>query len=179
MGEKKYVALLRGINVGGNRKVEMVKLKSLFESLGYKNVKTYINSGNVVFAGKDPDFRTIEGAIESEFGFVVPTLVVPVSVLEAIVSVVPDAWVNDKTQKVDVLFLWPEYAHSKIIEEMDLVKGVDEVVYESGALVWRVDRTLYSKSYMNRGYIGSILYKNMTARNINTVRKLLELAREK
>lgn len=44
-----YVALLRGINVGGNNKIEMTKLKVLFESLGYTNVVTYINSGNVIF----------------------------------------------------------------------------------------------------------------------------------
>ncbi|TGN13385.1 DUF1697 domain-containing protein [Leptospira ilyithenensis] len=59
----KYIALLRGINVGGNRKVEMKKLRNLFESLGYINVSTYINSGNVIFESEYIDVRYIKGAI--------------------------------------------------------------------------------------------------------------------
>jgi uncharacterized protein (DUF1697 family) len=69
----KYVALLRGINVGGNKTIPMAKLKLLFESLGLASPKTHLNSGNVIFAAKARDRaklgRQICDAIEAEFGF--------------------------------------------------------------------------------------------------------------
>jgi len=65
----KYVAFLRGINVGGNTKIPMADLKKLFEGLGYKNVKTVLNSGNVVFDGKHVDENNIEENLEKKFGF--------------------------------------------------------------------------------------------------------------
>lgn len=107
----KYVALLRGINVGGNSKVEMSKLKKCFESFGYQNVFTYINSGNIIY---------------------------------------------DSKKSLDLLT-----KNSK----------VDNLKYIDGAIVWNIKRGDYSKSGMNK-LIGTPLYKHMTARNINTVRKL-------
>ena len=64
----KHVALLRGINVGGKSTVSMAKLKTTFEALGFEDVVTYINSGNVVFAGSKPSAATIEKRIEKDFG---------------------------------------------------------------------------------------------------------------
>jgi uncharacterized protein (DUF1697 family) len=70
-----YVALLRGINVGGKNKMEMARLKATFESAGMKDVTTYINSGNVVFTDnrRKPATinRTLEKAIEADFGFAI------------------------------------------------------------------------------------------------------------
>ena len=69
----KYVALLRGINVGGNKTIPMARLKSLFETLGLAPAKTHLNSGNVIFAAKEKSqgrlVRLIGDAIEAEFGF--------------------------------------------------------------------------------------------------------------
>src|SRR5579871_5313649 len=73
-----YVALLRGINVGGNNKVEMAKLKRTFEQLGLLDVRTFIASGNVVFRASTADRRglttTIEAQIEADFGLKVKVL---------------------------------------------------------------------------------------------------------
>ncbi len=67
---KKYVALLRGINVGGNKKVEMAKLKQVFEKLGYANVSTYINSGNVIFESKiAPKTENVGKVLKKTFWF--------------------------------------------------------------------------------------------------------------
>jgi uncharacterized protein (DUF1697 family) len=60
----KYVALLRGINVGGNNRVEMTKLKKVFEELGFADVSTYINSGNVIFSSQRKDAEHFPGEIE-------------------------------------------------------------------------------------------------------------------
>ena len=73
-----HVALLRGINVGGNKKVPMAELRAIAEGLGWKSVATYINSGNVVFAAKGkeaPLAKALEAAIEKHFGFEVPVAV--------------------------------------------------------------------------------------------------------
>jgi uncharacterized protein (DUF1697 family) len=75
-----YVALLRGINVGGNKKVSMPVLKQMFETIGFMKVQTYINSGNVVFASDSPDgpealAGRIEREIEKVFGFPVSVIV--------------------------------------------------------------------------------------------------------
>ena len=70
-----YIAFLRGINVGGNHKVEMPKLKMAFETMGYTDVSTYINSGNVIFSSTKENFDTIEPFLEKVFKFVIPVIV--------------------------------------------------------------------------------------------------------
>lgn len=75
-----YVRLLREINVGGRKKVPMVKLKEIFSSLGYLNVQTYIQSGNVVFQNDESDTKATEDqikrSIQRQFGFGVAVMVI-------------------------------------------------------------------------------------------------------
>ena len=70
----RQIALLRGINVGGNKRVEMARLRALMEDLGYSDVRTYVNSGNVVFSGPRRSERHLETAIAKTFGFEVPVV---------------------------------------------------------------------------------------------------------
>jgi len=175
---KRYVALLRGINVGGNKKVEMKKLKSVFESLGFKNVSTYINSGNVIFETEmknDDDIGKVVGEKLSDvFGFEIRTLVRGAKDIERLVQAIPTDWTNDSKQRTDVLFLWDTFDNKKSISLIKTTEGVDNLEYILGAIVWNVDKKLYSKSGMHK-FIGTTVYKHMTARNVNTVRKLAEL----
>lgn len=170
----KYVALLRGINVGGNNKVEMSKLKKVFESLGFKNVSTHINSGNVVFETDKRDSEPeIEKALKKGFGFGLRVVLRDAKNIKKLCKLISKDWLNDSLQRTDVLFLWNEFDSRKSI---DLIKitGVDTLKYIEGAIVWNVKRKDVAKSGMKK-FIGSLVYKNMTARNINTVRKLNEL----
>ncbi|MEP7162374.1 MAG: DUF1697 domain-containing protein [Candidatus Moraniibacteriota bacterium] len=172
---KKYIALLRGINVGGNSKVEMTKLREVFESLGFQNVSTYINSGNVIFESDAKEAkglsRKIERALEKAFGFAIKTLVREKKDLDAICKAVPPAWKNGADQKTDVLFLWDEFDKKATLDLLAINEKVDHLQYISGAIVWNIERKHYNQSGM-RKFIGTVVYKNMTARNINTVRKL-------
>ncbi len=180
---KKYVALLRGINVGGNNKVEMSKLKKVFEKLGFSNVSTYINSGNVIFEvdkGGDVDGTDdasladkIEKSLYKTFGFNIRVVLRDSKNIQKICKEVPLDCTNDTEQKTDVLFLWDEFDNKKSIDLIAMTE-VDNLRYISGAIVWNVKRVDYKKSGMNK-FIGTKVYKNMTARNINTVRKLGEL----
>ena len=78
---KRYVALLRGINVGGKNKIPMAELKKGFEELGFEEVKTYLNSGNVIFSSDKEDVeklkKQIETMINEQFGFEIPVFVIP------------------------------------------------------------------------------------------------------
>jgi uncharacterized protein (DUF1697 family) len=175
---KKYLALLRGINVGGNSKVEMKKLKAAFEEAGFSNVSTYINSGNVIFESKETDqaelIATIKIGLRKHFDFDIKVIIRDRENILKLASSVPDDWRNDKEQKTDVLFLWDEFDNKNSIKLIQKVKGIDNLKYSKGAIIWNIDRKDYGKSGMNK-FIGTVLYKNMTARNINTLRKLVEL----
>lgn len=173
----RYVALLRGINVGGNCRVEMRQLQALCESLGYADVMTYINSGNVIFSSSKTApaiLRELEPALEKTFTFHIPTILRTKQELQTIVDEVSKKWVNDSEQKTDVLFLWPTYNNKKTLNLIAQNPKADELRYVPGAIIWHIDRGNYTQSKM-RDFIGTVVYKHMTARNINTVRKLVVL----
>ena len=96
------MALLRGINVGGKNKVEMARLKKTFESIGATDVRTYINSGNVVFRHKRARGRlrgVIEGAIDSEFGFPVRLVLRTLDEVKSLTEAIPASWKEDATMR--------------------------------------------------------------------------------
>ena len=173
-----YVALLRGINVGGNRAVSMKTLKAVFEAAGMTDVRTYINSGNVLFSTKlrsrERIASRLEKAIEKEFGFAVAVLVVSETQLATIVAAIPVRWTNDEAVRCDVLFLWDDVDRDTILGELPVREGIDTVRYAPGAVIWRIDRKNIAKSRMAK-LVGTALYKRMTIRNCNTARKLLAL----
>lgn len=174
----KYIALLRGINVGGNNKVEMSKLKKSFESLGYEKVSTYINSGNIFFEVKEKDriklVEEIEKALKKDFKLELRVVIRAVGDIKKICNKVPSDWKNDDEQRTEVLFLWDEFDNKSTLKLINNNPDVDNLIYISSAIVWNVARVNYSKSGM-RKFIGTKVYKNMTGRNINTVRKIEEL----
>jgi uncharacterized protein (DUF1697 family) len=175
-----YVALLRGINVGGKALVDMKQLKTTFEGAGLANVKTYINSGNVVFTGGGKDRarlrRKIERAIADDFGLDVTVMLRDTDELRVVVETLPKTWTNDTKHKCDVLFS-DEFTSPKSVDLLPLTKGIEETRFAPGAVVCRVARAKQSKSKLTR-LAGTDLYQRMTARNCNTARKLYELARE-
>jgi len=173
-----YVALLRGINVGGSNKVNMQELVRMFESVGMTNVSTYINSGNVLFQHEpmaEPEIaEVLEKAILKTFGFPVNVVVVSKLNLLAIAKELPSEWVNDETMKCDVMFLWDEVNSPGIMDQLLLKPDIDKVKYVHGALLWAAERKDVTRSGMMK-IAGTPLYKKMTIRNSNTLRKLVAL----
>ncbi len=170
-----YVALLRGINVGGHRKVDMKQLKATFENAGMNDVQTYINSGNVIFRTDAADMAqlvdVLESAIQSAFGFPVMVVLRSADNIRKVVDALPESWVNGKDAKCDVMFLSEEVDSEEILEQLTIKPGIDDVKYVPGAVLWHVDRSKVTRSGMNK-IIGTKLYAKMTIRNCNTVRKL-------
>lgn len=165
--------------MGTGRKVEMRRLKALFERLGFTGVATYINSGNVLFsgAGRPPALKTkIEAAIEAEFGFEVPAVVKTRAEMRAIARAIPAAWRNDDRQRTDVAYLFPEMDSPAALKELPFRTDLVDARYVKGAILWNFDRKNYSRSRLNK-LVGSKLYKFMTLRNVNTARFLAGEAR--
>lgn len=172
-----YVALLRGINVGGNGKVSMAELAKIFESLAFTHVSTYINSGNIIFSTDEHDeqilTKTIEKVLSKKFGFTIPVVLRDKKTLQKLSQSLNDELQNNNEMKTDILFPFNEFNTKKSLTLIASNPEVDTLFYAHGAIVWSVQRSNYTKSGMKK-FIGTILYKNMTARNINTVRKLAE-----
>lgn len=176
-----YTALLRGINVGGNNKVEMKRLKAAFELAGMKCVKTYINSGNIVFVNADlPRAElavVLEAAIRTEFGLHIRVLVRSLQEMQAIFDVLPEDWSNGDERKSDILFLWDEVDETSVPAALPLTPGIGTLLFAPRAVLFSVDRTEAGRSGMNK-LIGSKLYAQMTVRNVNTTRQIMKLMRE-
>ncbi|RLQ91482.1 DUF1697 domain-containing protein [Planomicrobium sp. Y74] len=176
-----YVALLRGINVGGNNKVDMKELKKVFEEAGMSSVKTYINSGNIVFEDslheKEELPAILEAAILAHFNLSIKVLVYSFDEFQRVAASIPDNWTNDQDMKSDVWFLWPEADDEAVLEKLTIKPEIDRVNYVPGAVLWSVDKEYVTKSGMQK-VIGTKLYKLVTIRNVNTVRKLLGLMEE-
>lgn len=173
-----YVTFLRAINVGGKSVVSMATLKDAFAALGFSDVRTYINSGNVTFSTSAADTQTltarIEKAIEKETGMPIKALVVSRTALKKIVDFIPANWVDDRVMRCYVILLWKGVDDRKILAQLPSNPATEDVRYTPGAVIWRVDRKNLSKSTMTR-IIGTPLYKQLTMRSVNTVRKLNEL----
>jgi uncharacterized protein (DUF1697 family) len=177
-GGMRYVALLRGVNVGGKGTVDMAGLRALFEAAGMTSVTTYINSGNVIF---DTDLvdrvqlaASLEEAIQERFGLKVDLLLRDTSQMRTLVEAIPAHWKNDDTMRCDVFFLWPDVDRASVLQELPPKTETEDLLYVPGAVVWRVNREYVRKSLMPK-LIGTPLYKRMTMRNCNTARRLLEL----
>ena len=179
---KKYVALLRGINVGGNAKVEMPRLVKLFETVGCGSPKSYINSGNIIFmSDREPDELALdlEAAIAKEFKLTVPVLVRSQVLIDKLCQEIPESWTNGSagSQTTNVLFLWDSVMAPNVLDTIAHKPEIERLRYIDGVVVWNVDRVNARRSSLSK-LIANPIYKFMTVRNINTVRKLKKLLDE-
>lgn len=172
-----FIVLLRGVNVGGNRKVQMKVLKEMIESLGYSNVSTYLNSGNLIFESQEERQdvqKTVETALAKAYEFDIPILVKTAAEMKKIAEAIPEDWQNDESSKADVAYLFPEIDTVKILDELPVKREYIDIRYVKGALYWRIDRKNYNKSQLNK-LVGHRYYQLMTIRNVNTARRLAEI----
>lgn len=102
----KYIALLRGINVGGKNIVPMSDLKDCFENAGFQNTMTYINSGNVIFDSEEQSITNLtnncEEILEKRFGFPIGLALINVHTLKEALEHVPKWWGDDPNSKLKV-----------------------------------------------------------------------------
>lgn len=177
MEGQKYIALLRGINVGGNNIIKMTDLKSCFETMGFTGVSTYIQSGNVSFFSGERDKAKLTGKIEKELSerFTYSSLIVLKTYveLEAIVAGAPAGFGNSPGEyKYDVMFLREGLSASDLQMQIPLEEGVDQVWKGPGVIYFSRLGSRSSQSKMSR-IITMSFYRETTIRNWNTTLKLL------
>ena len=176
---KRYIALLRGINISGKNKVPMAELKKCFEALGGREVKTFLNSGNVIFSSDETDVTVltdrIENMIQREFDLNIPTFVIPQEELADILCHAPDWWGTENKEIYDnLIFILPPATFPDIYHEIGAPKeGLEQIQEYQSAVFWSFDRKNYQKtnwwSKTARADIGS----KLTIRTANTVRKIV------
>ena len=175
---ERYVALLRGINVGGSNIIPMALLRASFQALDLRDVTTYIQSGNVIF-GSDAIASQlssrIEAALSKQFGYSATVVLRSREQMHHIVERAPAGFGEEPTRyRYDVVFLKEPLAARDILPTIPKRDGVDTVHAGNGVVYFSrlVERA--SQSYLSR-LISLPTYKQMTIRNWNTTTKLLKL----
>ncbi len=174
----RYIALLRGINVGGNTMIKMAELKRTFESLGLKNVVTYLNSGNVAFDYKktaEPTLvKKLEAAIEKDFGKNIPVMAREQPEIDGIMAANPFAGEFQSHKEMHVLFLTEEMPAAKLDQLMEAApKGERFAV--SGREVYCHLPMGVADSLLGKSFIEKKLKLAVTGRNWRTVENLAVL----
>lgn len=176
---KRYVALLRGINISGKNKIPMAELKKEFEKLGFGEVKTYLNSGNVIFSSDEDGIekltKLIETAVKNAFRFDIPALVIPKDKLGDILHNAPNWWGNDNKEIYDnLIFIMPPITFSDVYneigapkEEWEKIKNYNEVIF------WSFSRKDYQKTNWWSKTASANISTKLTIRTANTVRKIV------
>jgi uncharacterized protein (DUF1697 family) len=173
------VALLRGINVGGNNLIRMADLKTCFETAGFANVATYIQSGNVLFEAPEKDDALIAGRIQDAlaetFGYQSWVAIRSHHQMRTIVAGAPAGFGTEPEQyRYNVLFLRPTVTASDVIADIRTREGVDAVFAGTGVLYFSNLMARASQSYLSR-LVALPVYKDLTIRNWNTTVKVLNL----
>jgi uncharacterized protein (DUF1697 family) len=170
----RQVALLRGVNVGSSKRVPMATLRGVFEQLGFTDVTTYVNSGNVVFSGPKATAKRIEQAIAAEFGFDVPVVLRTRDELAAVIAADPFAGVADDPSRYLVLFSGGGRIDARRAEGVE--GGAGERFAIVGAEVYAWLPGGFQKSPLFKALDEKRLGVTLTGRNWRTVEKLLALA---
>lgn len=177
----KYIALLRGINVSGKNKIAMADLKKGFEELRYRDVVTYINSGNVIFSSEVSDktgiLTAITSMIKNKFGFDIPVAIIEPHELSEMLLNAPEWWGNDNKAIYDnMIFLIPPTTFKEVYDEIGEAKQEYEKISSyKNCIYWSFVRKDYSKTNWMRTASSKINDK-VTIRTANTMRKVWELA---
>jgi len=176
-----FVALLRGVNVGGKNMISMKSLKESFEKLGFAAVTTYINSGNIIFKTKEADARKLEQKIEQmlardyELGSKVVVRSLPE--MESLVQSFPKNWNSDSAWRYNVVYLRHTIDSEKILAELEIRKDIEEVFYRPGTLLWSSQMSAL-KGTEGLQFSSRKMGQEITVRNTNTTRKLCDLMKK-
>lgn len=176
---QQYIALLRGINVGGNNIISMSALKQTFESYGAKNVLTYINSGNVIFNDNEIELSILinkyEAAILKDFSLNIKVAVITTSSLIDGLANAPRWWNNDEKSKHNLIIVIPPKSGEEIMQEVGLSKPeYEQVSYYKQFIFWSAPIETFSKTRWSK-IVTLPAYKYITIRNANTALKLKSL----
>ncbi len=178
---KRYIALLRGINISGKNRIPMAELKKGFEDLSFQNVKTYLNSGNVIFSNGDEDNQVLKSIIEQmikeRFGLQVPVYVITKEKLEDILDHAPEWWGKGDREIYDnLIFILPPATFSEVYERIgEPEEGLEKIMNYRDTIFWSFDLKRYQKTNWWPKTAGLEIGMKLTIRTANTVRKIVAM----
>jgi len=176
----RYIALLRGINVGGKNIIKMAELKAAFEQRGFQNVVTYINSGNIIF-DSDLDETAVRAACEKliaeDFSMDIPVCVISADDLAKAMAHAPEWWNQESDARHDAFFVLPPVTAAEICDHIGEVKEeYEKSGYYGRVIFWSAPMATYSRTRWSKLSKDKAMYRAITVRNANTALKLAELA---
>jgi uncharacterized protein (DUF1697 family) len=175
----RYLALLRGINVGGKNLIKMTDLKACFEEHGFEDVVTYIQSGNVVFGSTGASLaeltERIEGMLTGSFDYRASVVLRSRRQLRSIVDRAPEGFGAEPDRyRYDVIFLKQPLTAAAALKGVPTKEGVDRAAAGPGVLYFSRMTSKATQSRLSR-IVSMPIYQDMTIRNWNTTTKLLQL----
>ncbi len=172
-----FIALLRGINVGGHKKILMTDLRMLFEKLDFKNVRTFIQSGNVMFHTDEVNTTKMECKIKdqilSDFGYDVTVLVKTPSEIKSILNQCP--FIGEKKEG-SYFTLFNKSPNSESIELMNKISYPNEEFLITNSCIYFYSSLGYGNVKFNNNLFEKKLGVSSTSRNFRTLSKLIELS---
>ena len=175
---KRYIAFLRGINISGKNKIPMAELKVCFEKLGFADVKTYLNSGNVAFSSDQNDKEIITNQLEQiiieKFCFTIPVFVISKEELADILHHAPDWWGNDNKEVYDnLIFIMKPATFHEVFYEIGAPKdGLENILDYKETVFWSFSRKDYQKTNWWSKTASVNISNKLTIRTAGTVRKI-------
>lgn len=177
-----YISMLRGINVGGQKQVRMEILRSLYKDLGFTGVKTYVQSGNVIFESAEQNpailVKQIEAQIEQSFGFTVAVFIRNCGEIQRILATNP--FINNKNEdasKLHVSFLYQPSLEPAWSASQSLDTGPDEFAWGE-SVIYLYCPNGYGKTRLSNSFFEKKLGMPVTTRNWNTVNAIHKMAIE-
>lgn len=176
---KRYIALLRAININGKNKIPMAELKKGFEQLAFAEVKTWLDSGNVAFSSSETDTvkltAQIEKMVQDQFDLDIPVFVISQEKLEDILQHAPDWWGTENKEIYDnLIFIMPPATFADVYEEIGEPKeGLEQIQNYKDAIFWSFSRKDYQKTNWWSKTASANIGSQLTIRTANTVRKIV------
>lgn len=178
---KRYIALLRGINISGKNKISMFELKKGFIELDFEEVATYLNSGNVIFSSAANDTSVLSNQIKSmiqdRFGLDIPVLIILQEELKELLKNAPDWWGDDNKEIYDnLIFIMPPLSYEEFYDAVgDPKEEYEKVSPYKNVVFWSFSRKDYQKTYWWSKTASANISDRITIRTANTVRKIAVL----
>ncbi len=178
MPENQYLILLRGINVGGNNIIKMADLKISLTNAGFSEVKTYIQSGNVILQSsltKANTLMKVEQYLAKDFSYSGLVFIFTKKELKHAIDEAPKGFgAKPEKFRYDVIFLEEQLSANQALQEIQTRDGVDTVHAGGKALYFSRLKGKEAQSFLSK-IIKLPLYKHTTIRNWNTITKLMEM----
>lgn len=174
--------MLRGINVGGKNKILKDELAQAFTDLGFSNVRTYIQSGNILFRSESRDIagitQRIEKQLSSRFNYEAYAVVYSMEEFNSIVEKVPPNWGTEEETRYSFIFTLDTITPEEVVNQLKTPdENIETVSIGKRVIYWAVPKKTQNKSvFLQLPKYSS--YKRVTIRNITTVNRLNELFKE-